>query len=148
MSETVAPIPEAFYVLFTDGHTLSHGNQKLAIRKWSSEPFYGAVTYELKPEYHTPKMNPEGHELAAKIWNERYIEAVKNQAKQADRYAEQMAALCDEFEELRAERDAAILWIRKLANNPRKPSTWMETRDAAANFLANLPQALKDQPHD
>lgn len=140
MSETVTPIPTAFYVLFTDGHTLSHGNQKLAIRKWSSEPFYGAVTYVLKPEYDTPKMNSEGFEIAAKVWNKRYIEAVKNQAEQAERYAEHLAALSDELEQLRAERDDAILWIRELANNPRKPATWMGTRDAAVVFLAKLTQ--------
>jgi hypothetical protein len=53
-----------------------------------------------------------------------------------------------ELKRLQAERDSAILWIHRLANNPRKPSTWMETREAASNFLANLLQTEKDQPHD
>jgi hypothetical protein len=47
-----------------------------------------------------------------------------------------------ELKRLQAERDSAILWIHWLANNPRKPMTWMQTREAAADFVANLDAAL------
>jgi len=109
----VAPVedryPPAFYVLFTEGHTLSHGSERLAIRKWASEPFYGALKYSIEDS--VTKMNPEGHELAAKVWNERYVEAVKSSAKQADRYAEHLAALDDEIVALRS----SLQHIRNIA---------------------------------
>lgn len=49
-----------------------------------------------------PKMNPEGHELAAKVWNELYVEAVKNQEIQFQKYAAQLELLSDEIVALRA----------------------------------------------
>ena len=49
-----------------------------------------------------PKMNPEGHDLAAKVWNERYVEAVKTSAKNSEIYREQIDVIADEVHSLRA----------------------------------------------
>lgn len=43
-----------------------------------------------------------------------------------------------ENEKLRMDRGFAIGWITALANNPYKPMTWMQTREAAADCLAAL----------
>ena len=43
-----------------------------------------------------------------------------------------------ENEKLRVDRGFAIGWIKGLANNPHKPMTWMQTREAAADFVAAL----------
>lgn len=59
--------------------------------------------------------------------------------------ADMQAAASGELERLRAEnenlrvdRGFAIGWIKGLANNPHKPMTWMQTREAAADFVAAL----------
>jgi hypothetical protein len=100
----VAPVegdyPSAFYVLFAEGHALSDGNANLAIRKWSTEPFLGALKYVFGNRF--PQMSQEGHELAAKIWNERYVEAVKTSAKNSEIYREQIDVIADEVHSLRA----------------------------------------------
>jgi hypothetical protein len=40
--------------------------------------------------------------------------------------------------ELEAENKRLRAWIENLANNPRKPATWMQTREAAADFLTSF----------
>ena len=40
--------------------------------------------------------------------------------------------------ELEAENKRLRAWIENLANNPHKPATWMQTREAAADFLETL----------
>jgi Lar family restriction alleviation protein len=43
-----------------------------------------------------------------------------------------------EMETLRAENERLFSFVRELANNPRKPATWMQTRAAAAAVIAAL----------
>ena len=43
-----------------------------------------------------------------------------------------------EVEALRAENERLFSFVRELANNPRKPATWMQTREAAAAVIAAL----------
>ena len=48
----------------------------------------------------------------------------------------------DSYSRLREENARLRAWIENLANNPRKPATWMQTREAAADFL----EALNKEP--
>ena len=51
-----------------------------------------------------PKMNPEGFEIAAKVWNDRYVELSKIVAADQEKQAKHVQLLADEIQSLQAEK--------------------------------------------
>lgn|GEM_PF-2881694 len=49
-----------------------------------------------------PKMNPEGFEVAAKVWNDRYVDLSKSVAADHEKHAKQQERLASEIKALRA----------------------------------------------
>jgi hypothetical protein len=80
-----------------------------------------------------PKLNPEGHELAAKIWNERYIELSKSAARDYEKHVKHVEQLAAEIQGYHALLTAAQAVLKYAEENltwrPIESAPWREDED-------------------